>query len=71
MKGCTTARLSAEPVAPADLSFLLALWSDNRVAKSLGGPRSVGQADRVLGIDVRHWVIYGFGRWILCCEAGP
>jgi RimJ/RimL family protein N-acetyltransferase len=60
-----TARLSAEPVTPADLPFLAALWSDERVVRTLGGPRSPGQVERKLGAEVRHWQVHGFGRWII------
>jgi RimJ/RimL family protein N-acetyltransferase len=71
MKGFTTARLSAQPVTPADLAFLLALWSDNRVAATLGGPRSAAQTERILGEDLRHWLAHGFGRWILRRDGTP
>jgi RimJ/RimL family protein N-acetyltransferase len=60
-----TARLSAEPVTPADRPFLAALWSDERVVRTLGGPRSPGQVERTLGEEVRHWQVHGFGRWII------
>jgi [ribosomal protein S5]-alanine N-acetyltransferase len=60
-----TARLSAEPVTAADLSFLAALWSDEQVVRMLGGPRSVGQVERILDEAVRHWQVHGFGRWII------
>jgi len=71
VKSFTTARLSAEPVTPASLPFLLALWSDNQVAATLGGPRSAEQTERILGEDVRHWLMHGFGRWILRCDGTP
>ena len=68
MRGFATARLLADPVTQADLPFLLALWSDSRVARTLGGPRDAEQAGRVLGAAVRHWHDHGFGRWILRCD---
>jgi RimJ/RimL family protein N-acetyltransferase len=60
-----TARLSADPVTSADLPFLAALWSDERVARTLGGPRSFRQVERVLDEELRHWQVHGFGRWII------
>jgi RimJ/RimL family protein N-acetyltransferase len=60
-----TARLSAEPVTAADLPFLAALWSDERVVRTLGGARSPGQVERKLDEEVRHWQVHGFGRWIV------
>ncbi len=65
MRGFATARLSADPVTRADLPFLLALWSDSRVARTLGGPRNAEQVERALGEAIWHWHSYGFGRWIL------
>jgi [ribosomal protein S5]-alanine N-acetyltransferase len=64
-RGFATARLSAEPVTPGDLPFLVALWSDVRVVRMLGGPRSVEQVERILDEAVRHWEAYGFGRWVI------
>jgi hypothetical protein len=43
MKGFATARLEAQPVVRTDLPFLVALWSDERVARTLGGPRGEQQ----------------------------
>jgi len=57
--------LSAEPVTSADLPFLAALWSDERVTRMLGGPRSAGQVERILDEAVRHRQVHGFGRWII------
>jgi ribosomal-protein-alanine N-acetyltransferase len=60
-----TARLSAEPVSAADFPFFHALWSDERVARTLGGVRSTEQVRTALAEAVAHWEAYGFGRWIL------
>ena len=53
------------PSYRADLPFQLALWSDSRVARTLGGPRNAEQVERALGEAIWHWHSYGFGRWIL------
>jgi RimJ/RimL family protein N-acetyltransferase len=60
-----TARLSAEPVSAADFPFFHALWSDERVARTLGGVRSTEQVTAALAEAVAHWEAHGFGRWIL------
>ncbi|MGH3203198.1 MAG: GNAT family N-acetyltransferase [Streptosporangiaceae bacterium] len=60
-----TARLSADPVTPDDLPFLVALWSDARVVRMLGGPRTVEQVERILDDAVRDWQANGFGRWVI------
>jgi RimJ/RimL family protein N-acetyltransferase len=65
MRSFTTARLSAEPVCRADVAFLAALWSDPRVAATLGGPRGAEQVRRVLEEADRHWREHGYGRWVL------
>lgn len=54
-----------------DLPFLLALWSDQRVARTLGGPRSDEQIRCVLGEAIQHWQVHGFGRWIIRCDGVP
>jgi RimJ/RimL family protein N-acetyltransferase len=61
----TTARLSVDPVTAADLPFLVGLWSDTRVVRMLGGPRSVEQVERMLDDAIRHWQVHGFGRWVI------
>ena len=60
-----TARLSVDPIAAADLPFLVALWSDTRVVRMLSGPRSVEQVERMLDEAIRHWQVHGFGRWVI------
>jgi len=60
-----TARLSVDPVTAVDLPFLVGLWSDTRVVRMLGGPRSVEQVERMLDEAIRHWQVHGFGRWVI------
>jgi RimJ/RimL family protein N-acetyltransferase len=47
------------------MPFLLALWSDERVARTLGGVRDAEKVERVLQEAVTHWATWGFGRWLL------
>jgi RimJ/RimL family protein N-acetyltransferase len=60
-----TARLDAHRVGPADEHFLVAVFGDPRVTRTLGGPRD---RDRVRA-DVerwnRHWDDHGYGLWIV------
>jgi [ribosomal protein S5]-alanine N-acetyltransferase len=60
-----TKRLGGHRVGADDVEFLVEVFADERVTKTLGGPRD---RDRVLeDIDRwnRHWDEYGIGLWIL------
>lgn len=65
MTGFSTARLAAEQVTPAHAPVFEALWGDERVARTLGGPRDAAAVDRSLAASVEHWNRHGFGRWLL------
>lgn len=71
MTGFTTTRLCATPVSAADWPFFYRLWSDDRVARTLGGVRDRDQVQRVLAQAVTHWARYGFGRWLLRRDGEP
>lgn len=71
MTGFTTARLCATPVCADDWPFILRLWSDDRVARTLGGVRDRDQVQRTLAEDVAHWARCGFGRWLLRHDGEP
>jgi [ribosomal protein S5]-alanine N-acetyltransferase len=53
------------------MSFLLELWSDQIVGRTLGGPRNAEQVERELGEAIQHWRAHGFGRWILRRDGSP
>ena len=60
-----TERLGGHRVGADDVDFLVEIFADERVTKTLGGPRD---RDRVLA-DVdrwnRHWDEYDIGLWIV------
>jgi RimJ/RimL family protein N-acetyltransferase len=66
-----TERLSADPVTSDDLSFLVELWSDERVGRTLGGVRNAEQVELALEEAIQHWQAHGFGRWILRRDGSP
>jgi [ribosomal protein S5]-alanine N-acetyltransferase len=61
----TTDRLVLRRVTPADRAFLLAMWSDAEVTKTLGGPREAEQVQAGLDAMVDHWARRGFGNYIV------
>lgn len=60
-----TARLSAARVTAGDLDDLVALWSEPRVARWLGGVRPEADVAAFLLWNLDHWDREGFGLWVL------
>jgi [ribosomal protein S5]-alanine N-acetyltransferase len=71
MTGFTTTRLCATPVSVADWPFFCRLWSDERVARTLGGVRDRHQVQSALAQAMTHWARHGFGRWLLRRDGEP
>lgn len=61
----STARLDAHRGGIADLDFVAALFADDRVTATLGGPRTRAQAHEALVRWDQHWNAHGFGPWVL------
>lgn len=61
-----TPRLDAHRIDPgADEEFLVAMWSDPRVAATLGGARDRSQVHAITERLVGHWDAHGHGMWVL------
>jgi RimJ/RimL family protein N-acetyltransferase len=71
MTGFTTTRLGATPVSAADWPFFYRLWSEERVARTLGGVRDRDQVQGALAQAVTHWARHGSGRWLLRRDSEP
>lgn len=61
----TTDRLVLRRIRPADRSFLLTMWSDADVTRTLGGPRDADQVQAGLDAMADHWARRGFGNYIV------
>ena len=61
-----TARLSGRPVVDDDLAFVSRVWNDERVAPTIGGPRTEQQLRDRIGLWTRHWSTHGFGLGLSC-----
>jgi [ribosomal protein S5]-alanine N-acetyltransferase len=64
-----TARLTARRVGSDDRPFLVALFADERVTRTLGGPRDETRVRDDVDRWNRHWDEHGFGLWILRLRA--
>jgi RimJ/RimL family protein N-acetyltransferase len=64
MARLTTERLKARPVALEDLPFVLALFSDPEVAKTMGGTRSRSQVEESLMGNISEWKNRGYGVFL-------
>jgi RimJ/RimL family protein N-acetyltransferase len=60
-----TARLDAQRVSADDLPFLVSVFSDARVTRTLGGPRDEARIRDDVARWNRHWDEFGSGLWIL------
>lgn len=61
----TSARLRGRRLAVAHLDDLGAMWLDERVTATLGGPRGRSQVQAILDASDAHWAQHGFGDWSL------
>jgi RimJ/RimL family protein N-acetyltransferase len=61
----TTARLTAERLAPSHLADLTALHLDAAVMRTLGGMKTPEQTADYLAVNLEHWDRHGFGLWVL------
>lgn len=64
MARLTTDRLTARPVALEDLPFVLALFADPEVAKTMNGTRSRSQVEESLKSNISEWKNSGFGVFL-------
>ena len=71
MTAFRTARLQARPVKLDDLPVFERLWGDERVGRTLGGPRSGAEVQAALESAVEHWSRHGYGRWLLHEDGQP
>jgi RimJ/RimL family protein N-acetyltransferase len=60
-----TTRLAARRVGTEDQPFLVALFADDRVTRTLGGARDAARVRDDVDRWDRHWEEHGFGLWIL------
>jgi [ribosomal protein S5]-alanine N-acetyltransferase len=60
-----TTRLTARRVGVDDQPFLVGLFADERVTRTLGGPRDVTRVRDDVDRWNRHWDEHGFGLWTL------
>ena len=65
MTGFVTDRLQALPVTVEDVPVFQRLWGDERVAQTPGGIRTSRQVQETVVAAVDHWLLHGFGRWVL------
>jgi aminoglycoside 6'-N-acetyltransferase len=59
-----TPRLTGRSVAVGDLVFIGAVWNDERVAPTIGGPRTEQQLNERVERWTRHWDAHGFGATV-------
>jgi [ribosomal protein S5]-alanine N-acetyltransferase len=65
-----TERLQLRLFKPDDLDDLFLIFSDPDVIKYLGSgqPAQRDETENALMSIIRHWEIYGFGRWAAICK---
>ena len=56
-----TARLKGRPLVGDDLSFVVDVWNDERVAPMIGGMADEEQLKTRMELWTRHWNAHGFG----------
>ncbi len=61
----TTPRLDAARVTPEHEQFVRAIFTDDRVTATLGGPRDVARVHDDVERWRRHWDDHGYGLWIV------
>lgn len=60
-----TERLTLRAPIAEDVSVFTAFYADAAGSGSYGGPRRADQAFAVLCVDIGHWHVKGFGKWML------
>jgi RimJ/RimL family protein N-acetyltransferase len=53
------------------VDFFHRLWSDERVAQTIGGVRQRAQVTQTVERSIEHWESHGFGRWVLLRDNAP
>jgi RimJ/RimL family protein N-acetyltransferase len=56
-----TRRLTGRGLTEGDRRFVLAVWNDDRVSPTIGGPGTQAEIDERIERWRRHWETYGFG----------
>ena len=59
-----TPRLTLRAPGAQDAEALMAFYASDR-ARFVGGPKDRAQAWRQLGTEIGHWVMHGYGRWMV------
>lgn len=59
-----TERLILRAPEPQDIEIHAAFFASDR-SHFVGGPTTAERAWRIFAMEVGHWVIKGFGRWVL------
>ena len=60
-----TDRLTLRQPTGTDAPFYAAFYATATGPGNYGGPRRADEAFRVLCTDIGHWLIKGFGKWIV------
>jgi len=55
--------MTAVPVTVEHLDDLCALWADERVTATLGGPRSADNVELIVSFYEQEWRDRGYGEW--------
>lgn len=71
MNEIETERLTLRLFRPDDLDDLSLIFSDPDVVRHLGSgqPASRAETETALCSIIRHWDVYGFGRWAAICRS--
>lgn len=62
--GLTTQRLTLRGPGPQDADHLIAFYASDR-SSFVGGPIEADLAWRQLSLEIGHWTMRGYGRWIV------
>lgn len=65
-----TPRLTLRAPGPQDFATFAAFYASDR-AKFVGGPLTSEGSWRMLAMEIGHWSMAGFGRWIVDVTGGP
>lgn len=58
-------RLVLRAPTPQDFPTYETFFADADASAFYGGPLGSGQAWRVLAMDIGHWALRGYGRWVI------
>jgi RimJ/RimL family protein N-acetyltransferase len=65
-----TERLRMRGWRPADVEPFARFYADRELSRYVGGPLDYGAAWRLMAVEAGHWILRGYGMWVIEEKSG-